>query len=97
MGRSHLISNWDPEDTVAWEAGNKKVPPQPDLVSGRRARGVLDLVYLVGDGAVHADVGVRLLASYLVAALLTWIMYVRKPFSAAGVPQTKTERELARV
>jgi NNP family nitrate/nitrite transporter-like MFS transporter len=25
MGGSHLISNWDPEDTVAWEAGNKKI------------------------------------------------------------------------
>ena len=37
------------------------------------------------------------LASYLVAALLTWIMYVRRPFSPPDVPQTKTERELARV
>src|SRR6516165_1043100 len=25
MGRSHLLSDWDPEDTVAWEAGNKKI------------------------------------------------------------------------
>ncbi len=23
--RSHLLSNWDPEDTVAWEAGNKNI------------------------------------------------------------------------
>lgn len=23
MGRSHQISDWDPEDSVAWEAGNK--------------------------------------------------------------------------
>jgi len=37
------------------------------------------------------------LASYVVAALLTWIMYVRRPFSAAGVPQTTNEGELARV
>lgn len=22
-GRSHQISDWDPEDSVAWEAGNK--------------------------------------------------------------------------
>ncbi|OSC38658.1 nitrate/nitrite transporter [Mycobacterium decipiens] len=25
MGRSHQISDWDPEDTVAWEAGNKYI------------------------------------------------------------------------
>ncbi|WP_066913654.1 MFS transporter [Mycobacterium interjectum] len=25
MGRAHHISNWDPEDAVAWEAGNKKI------------------------------------------------------------------------
>lgn len=25
MGRANRISNWDPEDAVAWEAGNKKV------------------------------------------------------------------------
>ena len=25
MGRSHLLSDWDPEDTVAWEAGNKAI------------------------------------------------------------------------
>ncbi len=25
MARSHLIADWDPEDTVAWEAGNDKV------------------------------------------------------------------------
>jgi MFS transporter, NNP family, nitrate/nitrite transporter len=25
MGRSHLLSDWDPEDTVAWESGNKKI------------------------------------------------------------------------
>lgn len=25
MSRSHLITDWDPEDRVAWEAGNKKV------------------------------------------------------------------------
>src|SRR6516164_3042007 len=25
MGRSHLLLDWDPEDTVAWEAGNKKI------------------------------------------------------------------------
>ena len=25
MGRSHLISDWDPEDTAAWEAGNKDI------------------------------------------------------------------------
>ncbi len=25
MGRSHLLTNWDPEDTVAWEAGNKSI------------------------------------------------------------------------
>lgn len=25
MARSHAITNWDPEDTVAWEAGNDKV------------------------------------------------------------------------
>ena len=24
MGRAHRISNWDPEDVAAWEAGNKK-------------------------------------------------------------------------
>jgi MFS transporter, NNP family, nitrate/nitrite transporter len=22
---SHTIANWDPEDTVAWEAGNKNI------------------------------------------------------------------------
>jgi NNP family nitrate/nitrite transporter-like MFS transporter len=37
------------------------------------------------------------LTSYVVAALLTWIIYVRRPFSAAGVPKTKAERALARV
>ncbi|SPM39083.1 Nitrate/nitrite transporter NarK [Mycobacterium numidiamassiliense] len=25
LGRSHVLSDWDPEDTVAWEAGNKKI------------------------------------------------------------------------
>jgi NNP family nitrate/nitrite transporter-like MFS transporter len=25
MGRSHRIFDWNPEDTVAWEAGNKKI------------------------------------------------------------------------
>ncbi|HEY0225990.1 MAG TPA: nitrate/nitrite transporter [Mycobacterium sp.] len=25
MGRSHVLSDWDPEDTVAWDAGNKKI------------------------------------------------------------------------
>src|SRR5579884_2257689 len=25
MPRSHLITDWDPEDRVAWEAGNKKI------------------------------------------------------------------------
>ena len=25
MVRSHLLPDWDPEDTVAWEAGNKKI------------------------------------------------------------------------
>jgi MFS transporter, NNP family, nitrate/nitrite transporter len=25
MGRSHHISDWDPEDVVAWETGNKKI------------------------------------------------------------------------
>ena len=39
----------------------KDRPPQPDLVGRRRARRVLDLVHLVGDGAVHAGSGVRLL------------------------------------
>ncbi|HSS23621.1 MAG TPA: MFS transporter, partial [Mycobacterium sp.] len=24
-GRSHVLSDWDPEDTVAWEAGNKRI------------------------------------------------------------------------
>src|SRR5271166_5335325 len=23
--RSHVLSDWDPEDTVAWEAGNKRI------------------------------------------------------------------------
>lgn len=31
------------------------------------------------------------LASYVIAALLTWMMYVRRPSSAAAVPQAKTE------
>lgn len=30
------------------------------------------------------------LASYVVAAVLTWVMYVRRPSSGAAVPQTKT-------
>lgn len=25
LGRSHVLSNWDPEDTVAWEGGNDKI------------------------------------------------------------------------
>jgi MFS transporter, NNP family, nitrate/nitrite transporter len=25
MPRSHRITNWDPEDRVAWEAGNKNI------------------------------------------------------------------------
>jgi NNP family nitrate/nitrite transporter-like MFS transporter len=25
LGRSHVLSDWDPEDTVAWEAGNDKI------------------------------------------------------------------------
>ena len=25
LDRSHVLSNWDPEDTVAWEAGNNKI------------------------------------------------------------------------
>jgi len=25
LGRSHVLSDWDPEDTVAWEAGNKRI------------------------------------------------------------------------
>ena len=25
MGRSHFLPGWDPEDAVAWEAGNKKI------------------------------------------------------------------------
>lgn len=25
MGRSHLITDWDPEDVAAWEAGNKNI------------------------------------------------------------------------
>ena len=25
LGRSHVLSDWDPEDTMAWEAGNKRV------------------------------------------------------------------------
>ncbi|BBY23226.1 MFS transporter [Mycobacterium stomatepiae] len=25
LGRSHVLSNWDPEDTAAWEAGNDKI------------------------------------------------------------------------
>ena len=25
VGRSHVLSDWDPEDTVAWEAGNKTI------------------------------------------------------------------------
>jgi MFS transporter, NNP family, nitrate/nitrite transporter len=25
VGRSHVLSDWDPEDTVAWEAGNKRI------------------------------------------------------------------------
>ena len=25
LARSHLLPDWDPEDTVAWEAGNKKI------------------------------------------------------------------------
>ena len=25
LGRSHILSDWDPEDKVAWEAGNKRI------------------------------------------------------------------------
>jgi NNP family nitrate/nitrite transporter-like MFS transporter len=25
LGRSHVLSDWDPEDMVAWEAGNKRI------------------------------------------------------------------------
>src|ERR1700753_1826190 len=25
LGRSHVLADWDPEDTVAWEAGNDKI------------------------------------------------------------------------
>ena len=25
LGRSHVLSDWDPEDKVAWEAGNKRI------------------------------------------------------------------------
>ncbi|CKR27659.1 Uncharacterised protein [Mycobacterium tuberculosis] len=35
-------------------------PTQSDLVGGRRARRIFRLVPLVGDGAVHAHIGVRL-------------------------------------
>jgi MFS transporter, NNP family, nitrate/nitrite transporter len=37
------------------------------------------------------------LASYVAAAALTWMMYVRRPVSAAGVPGPKIESEPARV
>ncbi|BBX98635.1 MFS transporter [Mycobacterium lacus] len=37
------------------------------------------------------------LASYVVAAVLTWTMYVRLPSSPASIPGTKTGSELARV
>ena len=25
LGRSHVLSDWDPEDIPAWEAGNHKI------------------------------------------------------------------------
>jgi MFS transporter, NNP family, nitrate/nitrite transporter len=37
------------------------------------------------------------LGSYVVAAILTWMMYVRRPVSAAGVPGGETATALARV
>ncbi|SON59342.1 Nitrate/nitrite transporter NarK [Mycobacterium simulans] len=37
------------------------------------------------------------MASYVVAALLTWVMYVRRPFSAVNIPQTKAECVSAQV
>ncbi len=37
------------------------------------------------------------MASYVVAALLTWRMYVRRPVSAADMPAAKTKSKLARV
>ena len=37
------------------------------------------------------------LGSYVVAAILTWTMYVRREVSPAGLPETKTESELAPV
>ena len=38
------------------------------------------------------------LGSYVVAAILTWMMYVRRPVSAAGVPgSVETATALARV
>jgi NNP family nitrate/nitrite transporter-like MFS transporter len=37
------------------------------------------------------------LASYVVAAILTWMRYVRRPVSAPGVPSSVLEAEPARV
>ena len=55
LSRRPNIEHWDAEDVEAWEAGgNEDRQTQPDLVDLRRARRLLDLVDLVGDGAVHA-------------------------------------------
>lgn len=37
------------------------------------------------------------LGSYVVAALLTWMMYVRKPISPSGLPVTKSQSQLTPV
>jgi len=105
MRANHRITDWNPEDAAAWDAGNNKARAMSGSLIGLRAAvGAL--------GGVGINLALResylrsgtetsaywlFLASYLVAALLTWIMYVRRPFSAPDVPQTKTERELARV
>jgi NNP family nitrate/nitrite transporter-like MFS transporter len=124
---NHRITDFNPEDTAAWEAGYNRIARRNLLrtVAGDHVAfsiwslwSVMALFMaasgygfstgdklLPGTVATLVDGCVRIpytlgiaafggrnwttywlfLASYVVAALLTWIMYVRRPFSAAGV------------
>ena len=85
--RDRNIEHWDAEDVEAWEAGGAQDrQTQPDLVDLRRARRLLDLVHLVGDGAVHAAGRLHIDAAgkfYLVAMPTLVGAVMRIPYTVA--------------
>ena len=179
MGRNHRVTDWNPEDTAAWEGGNNKIARRnllctvagdhvafsiwslwsvmalfmPASVYGfsagdklllgavaTLAGGCVRIPYTLGIAAFGGrnwttfsafvlliptvgtavgalgGVGINLalresylssstetsaywmfLGSYVVAAILTWVTYVRGRISHSGRAETETESELAPV